>query len=308
MTREPLLSSMRPSMKLLSLVVIVIASFLFTFLSSFLLAMLIWGKDVLDNLVLSPSGEAGDSNIVLLKFFQVANQLGIFIIPSVLFALLQGQSVSRYMLMDRTPDRRMWIISAGLIIVILPLINWLMDLNNSIVFPEFLAGLEQWFKGREEEAALLTEAFLNTGTWQGFTMNVFMIGMLAALGEEFIFRGILLRLFHEWSRNVHIAVFISALLFSALHFQFYGIIPRLVLGMVLGYAYVWSGTLWVPIFIHFLNNLMAVTIAYLSNIGFIHTDFESFGSTSNVWLIATSLLVTVGLMLIMRSWRWASEQ
>jgi membrane protease YdiL (CAAX protease family) len=185
-----------------------------------------------------------------------------------------------------------------MIVMILPFVSWLMEINESLKLPEFLSGMEQWMRESEEQALKLTEAFLSDTSIKGLVVNMLMIGILASIGEELLFRGIILRIFKEWTKNAHLAVWISAILFSALHMQFYGFLPRMILGVVLGYLFVWSGSLWVPIITHFINNGSAVFIAYLYNKGKIQTDVESFGTTDNVGLIVGSIVVTVFFLVI----------
>jgi membrane protease YdiL (CAAX protease family) len=151
-------------------------------------------------------------------------------------------------------------------------------------------------RNSENTAQKLTDAFLAANTWGGLLINMVMVAVLAAVGEELIFRGILVRLFREWTGNVHLAVIIPALLFSALHLQFYGFFGRLVLGIILGYLLVWSGSLWVPITVHFLNNAMAVVVSFLDQRGLISTDLESFGSSQNIYIIIVSFILMIFTM------------
>jgi membrane protease YdiL (CAAX protease family) len=122
-----------------------------------------------------------------------------------------------------------------------------------------------------------------------------MVAVLPALGEELVFRGILLRHFREWTRNIHVAIFISAFLFSAMHLQFYGFLPRFLMGILFGYMLYWTGSIWVPIMAHFFNNAAAVVVAFLSARYFPGVDFNTFGSSSNPVLIAASALI-IGLI------------
>ena len=149
----------------------------------------------------------------------------------------------------------------------------------------------------ELQAMKLTEAFLSDISIGGFIVNLLMIGMLAAIGEELLFRGVILRIFKDWSGNTHVAVWISAILFSALHLQFFGFLPRMILGVVLGYLFVWSRSLWVPVITHFINNTAAVIVAFLFYRGNIKTDMESFGSTDNAGWIIGSLVITLFLLI-----------
>jgi membrane protease YdiL (CAAX protease family) len=111
-----------------------------------------------------------------------------------------------------------------------------------------------------------------------------------------LFRGLLQRLIREWLGNVHVAVFISAFLFSALHMQFFGFLPRMMLGIMFGYLFVWTGSLWVPVFAHFVNNGSAVVVSYLGQRGVPGGNYEEFGATNNTLLIVLSGVAMAGLL------------
>ena len=133
-------------------------------------------------------------------------------------------------------------------------------------------------KASEEQAAALTEAFLKMSTPGELIFNLFMIALIPAIGEELLFRGIVQNIFSRWLKNNHAAVWFTAILFSAMHMQFYGFIPRLMLGAMLGYLLVWSGNLWWPIIAHFVNNAAAVIFSYLFQNKFIDLDPDTIGS------------------------------
>ncbi|MFA5196683.1 MAG: CPBP family intramembrane glutamic endopeptidase, partial [Bacteroidales bacterium] len=133
----------------------------------------------------------------------------------------------------------------------------------------------------------------------GFFINILMIAVLPAIGEEFFFRGVLQRLLGEWFKNVHVAVIVTAVIFSAFHLQFYGFLPRFLLGMFLGYIFYWSGSLWVPIIVHFINNGLAVVVAWLSARGMVDFNFETFGSSDNLFVIISSGVIVAGLMFVL---------
>jgi hypothetical protein len=153
----------------------------------------------------------------------------------------------------------------------------------------------------ERNANLLTEAFLDVNTVSGLIVNLFIIAVVAAIGEELLFRGVVLRILIEWTKNIHSAVIFSAILFSALHLQFFGFLPRMVLGILFGYVYVWSGSIWIPIVLHLLFNGITVIGAYLYQLGKIQTDVESLGSTSNnIIIISSFALILAFLYLIFR--------
>lgn len=293
------IGSFHPSLKLLILLALVIASFFVVFLFGTGMSLIIFGRDVLDSLNLDP-GNLTDSSVSILKFFQIVNQLGVFIVPAILFAWLNDKDIKGYLRLSFKTDIRFYIMGILIIFTLLPLVNWLLEINNDLVLPRSLDSLEQWFREMEEEAALITEAFLKTETITGLLYNLFIVAFLASVAEELLFRGVLVRVFTEWTSNIHAGVIIPAVLFSALHLQFYGFLPRMVLGIVLGYLFVRSGSLMVPVLVHFVNNGLAVIIAFLSNRGLINMDVESFGSTDNVLLILASLLISFFIMSVIR--------
>jgi membrane protease YdiL (CAAX protease family) len=139
---------------------------------------------------------------------------------------------------------------------------------------------------------MLTKKFLEIKSTPELMLNLVMIALIPALGEELLFRGIIQRIFTDWSKNVHAGIWISAALFSAMHMQFYGFIPRLLLGVLLGYMLVWSGSLWLPILAHFFNNASAVIAIFLYNRGSISMDPDKIGieESDTGYLIAGTVI------------------
>jgi hypothetical protein len=151
-------------------------------------------------------------------------------------------------------------------------------------------------KDSEARASRLTDAFLGTTTTGGFLVNVLIIAIIPGIGEELLFRGLILRLLRDWFGNVHWAVLLSSALFSALHLQFYGFIPRMVLGILFGYLFIWSGTLWIPILAHMFNNLCAVVAAYLFRKGITTEDYQQLGTVPEWWIYLISVVVAGTLL------------
>jgi membrane protease YdiL (CAAX protease family) len=164
--------------------------------------------------------------------------------------------------------------------------------------PEALSGIEEWMRKTEDSAELITNLFLNVNGVGALLINIFMIAVIPAVGEEFLFRGVLQKQFKLWFGNIHVAIFVAAFLFSAMHMQFFGFIPRLVLGLILGYLYYFSKNLWIPIIVHFFNNAIAVIIYYLNHNKIISSDIDKLGSnTEEYFLIIGSFIFTVILLL-----------
>ena len=121
-----------------------------------------------------------------------------------------------------------------------------------------------------------------------------MIAGLAALGEELLFRSLLQTSLIKICKNAHIGIIIASVIFSFIHFEFYGFLPRLVLGLLLGYMFYFSGSIWVPMLMHFLNNGTVVVLYFLNNKGITNIDLETFGKTSTPILIA-SIIAMIAL-------------
>lgn len=144
-----------------------------------------------------------------------------------------------------------------------PLIELSGNINQKMVLPEFLKGLEDWMKRSEESARKITMAILQMNTVWDCIKNVLLIGLLTAIAEEFMFRGVLQTIMQRWTKNTHAAIWITAILFSAFHMEFYGFLPRMFLGALFGYFVAWSGSIWPAVWAHFLNNGTAVVATYL---------------------------------------------
>ncbi len=144
-----------------------------------------------------------------------------------------------------------------------PLIELSGNINQKMVLPEFLKGLERWMKDSEEAARRITMAILKMDSVADCIKNVILIGLLTAIAEEFMFRGALQTIMQRWTKNTHAAIWITAALFSAFHMEFYGFLPRMLLGAMFGYFVAWSGSIWPAIWGHFVNNGTAVVATYL---------------------------------------------
>jgi len=295
--KTPLLGNQSPLTRLVFTILLTISCFLVTFILGVLFAIPLFNV----NLFISFTVIEDYSNplaISLLKYLQIIQSIGLFIIPPILAGYFFERNSLDYLRIDKPSKPLIYLLTLAIMFVSLPLINWMVVFNEGMRLPELLRGMEEWMMSTEDEATKLTEVFMNVNSLGGFTINLIMIAILPAIGEEFLFRGLLQRLFNEWLKNIHIAIFISALLFSAMHIQFYGILPRMMLGVLFGYLFFWTGSIWVPVFAHFINNASAVIISYLANKEIISVGYEDFGATDNLFFIIGSLVFT-GFLLIL---------
>lgn len=218
----------------------------------------------------------------VLKFIQGFQSFGLFIFPAILFALLFKQG-DVFKVSTRAPLRpSTLLILFFLFLCYLPLINFTVELNSYLRLPSFLAEIEQWMRSSEGNAELLTEVLLVMNSPSDLLLNLLIIGVLPALGEELIFRGYVQQILNRGRKKGHFGIWISALLFSALHLQFFGFLPRLLLGAFFGYLFYWSRNMWVPIIAHFINNGTAVVVAYAIGASTMEEKVDTIGTSDNL--------------------------
>ena len=290
---------MKPFSQLIFAMFVILVSFLVFMIISILIIIPFGGLDSIGNLS-AVAGTADPHQIKILKFLQVSQAIGIFIIPPFILGWLYYGKISEYLFLNKSFNKSSLLLVLVLIFFAAPFINLVGEFNANMVLPEWLAGVERWMKNAEENAEILTKAFLKVDTIGGLSFNIFMIAMLPAIGEELLFRGVIQRIFTKWTRNYHWGIWITAFLFSAMHMQFYGFVPRLLLGALFGYLLVWSGSMWLPIIAHFLNNAFAVIGYFLLDKNLINPKFEEIGSTSESYYMAAisfGLIVVIMLMI-----------
>lgn len=235
-----------------------------------------------------------------LKWVQLIQTAALFLLPPFLMAFLWAKQPLEWLkLKSETRGYGLWAIF--LMLIALPAINLVGYFNQQMSLPAFLEPLEQWMKTAEENAAHLTEQFLSVTTFDGLIINILLMALLPAVAEELTFRGVLQNLFEvkdetlkKKGNRVHMAIWCSAILFSAIHMQFYGFLPRMLMGALFGYALVWTGSLWIPILMHFTNNSMAVILYFLAiRSGWDMDKVDTIGTNDTLWLGVVSLVLTI---------------
>jgi membrane protease YdiL (CAAX protease family) len=168
--------------------------------------------------------------------------------------------------------------------------------NANLELPEFMSGFERWATDLEESMADLTKYLTQFDTTEYFILSVIIIAVIPGIGEELLFRGFLQNIFRKLFQNDHAAVWGAAFLFSFIHFQFYGFIPRMLLGALFGYLYLWSGNLWVPMIAHFLNNFLSLFSLYIYQKGLTDFDAEATEALPTVYILIFSALFVLTLI------------
>ena len=212
----------------------------------------------------------------------VAQNVAVFIAPAAIFAYLVYKAPWRFLRLDKAPALKDILLVVAVMVVSLPAMNYLVDLNSQMHLPDWMSGVEEWMRESEDAAQELTSSLINTTSLAEMLWLVLIVGVLTGIGEEMFFRGAMLGTFLQKSVNKHVSIVFVAVIFSAFHMQFFGFVPRLLLGMWFGYLVVWTRSLWVPIIAHALNNSVVVVATYLANTHAIDANgIDSIGLPQN---------------------------
>jgi len=281
-----------------------------------IIVLIIFSAFVLLNLVISGyyiiSGgisSAGMENLLEDRVLMLSlNSLSIMIFISPYFYVnkLSNYSIKIFPI-NSTPVLLVLLLTFFFMILNSGVIEW----NKSINFPEFMNSFENWAFNKEKELEKITIFLISfENNWE-FLFGILSIALIPGICEEYLFRGVLQKNFYLISKNIHIAVWLSAFFFSALHLQFYGFFPRMLLGVLFGYIYYWSGSIVYPMIAHIFNNFFSLTIFYFSQKGLLNENFEvSINSSPKIpmVLIIISVVLFIGFMYLLRKYFLDNEK
>ena len=199
--------------------------------------------------------------LTVIRGMQIIQFVSLFLIPSFLCAWFFSTDSKKYLGLKKPSNMGYFLVAAGVLLLSLPLVSFLGELNRNVQFP---SGIANWMKEQEAEAAKTIKALLSKHTIKDLILNIICIAGLAAVGEELLFRGVAQRLLIKLFKSPWAGIIISAFLFSAMHMQFYGFLPRFVLGILLGAIYWYSGSLWTAILAHFVYDAALIILVYFN--------------------------------------------
>jgi membrane protease YdiL (CAAX protease family) len=270
--QESLVSNKSPLTSLLLILFIVFIGFLVVGpMIGFMLAMPFYEGDFLTDLIKNQL--SSDAFVPLMLLQGATSFIGLVLMPMAYIRYSENRPIREFFPRYNNLPFAVAIACVMIIpfiIALSPITEW----NMSFEFPESIKSLEQWLRSKEDSAAEMTKVLTNFNSFGSFLLGLLVIAVFAGIGEEFVFRGLIQNELYRSSKNIHLAIWVSAILFSAFHMQFFGFLPRLFLGALFGYLYYWSGSLWVPVIAHFFNNAFLLTMVYLQSIGLSSVDME----------------------------------
>ncbi len=230
-----------------------------------------------------------------------AQNIFAFILPAILtWKMCFKEAPFKVMEALHLPALKMIGITLLIYIVSLPALNQIVYWNQEMSLPEMFADFENWCREMEKQAEQLTLGLISSTEISPLVINILLIGILTGIGEEFFFRGGLQRML-TWSGVIpHLSIWLIAAIFSAIHLQFLGFIPRLLLGAFFGYLYWWSGNIWVNSFAHALNNSLVIVSSWCINKGLLSEAFDMWGvsdcgfpTSAAISAIATAIIIYI---------------
>jgi uncharacterized protein len=282
--------------KLVLLVIIFLFLLLFGTLFSMLVALPIFHFNNMSALI-QVMGNPDMDTIGVVKFLQICQSILMFIVPALLAAWLFSSNTFNYLKINQRASWKTVLLVLLSVAVAIPMLNVITEMNSRLDLPPALDWLDEKMTLMEKSAERLTVLFLVSKSIKDLCINFFMIAILPAVAEELFFRGLLQRLFVEWTKNVHWGVILAAFFFSFIHFQFYGFVPRFLLGIYFGYLFFWSGCIWVPIAGHLMNNGLAVVYYYFASKPVGETTLDTLGkSGSGNYFLYLSVFLTCMLI------------
>lgn len=267
---------------------------------------------ILTPIVTSLMARTGIRYEALVRLGMIIQDLFVFILPAMIAAILSTKLPARLLGVDSIPSGKITALAVITLFCSMPAMNLIVEWNDGMHFPESMVALETQMRAMEDAAQQTIDTLMDGAGVGSLLVSVLIIGVLAGFSEELFFRGGLLRTVMCTRINGHAAVWLVALIFSVLHFQFYGFIPRMLLGAFFGYVLWWSGSLWLPVFLHVLNNSIVVYMTWRKAnapseaIEGIEKIGTNMGSGADICLVCLS--VTVTAWLFWQMWRSRRQQ
>lgn len=302
--RKSLVSDRNPFVSIVFILLVLLVGFLGVGPALGLaLASLFYEGSLLVELQKSPPDESIFLPLMITQ--GITSLVGLIIIPILYLKFNERKSIVPFFQRESDFTKVLTIIpllGISFLIAISPIAEW----NMTFQFPEVMKEFGSWAREQEDKLMEMTKLLTGFDSLGEFIFGLVVIAVIPGIGEELVFRGLIQRELWRGTKNVHIAIWVSAFLFSAIHVQFFGFVPRLLLGALFGYLYYWSGNLLIPMIAHFFHNGFTLTMIYLYNQGSIGVNIDSEESAPT-FLVAFCGVATFALLYFFRK-HYTSEQ
>lgn len=298
--RESLVSDKPPLTSLLLIITVAIIGFgVIGPMLGFSIAALFFDGTIIELKHQIESSQPDKSSFIPFIILQgVASATALMLLPALYIRFAQRKSLGAFVKNENQFVLKVLVIcllGITTILSISPIAEW----NMNVHFPDWLKGFDDWARGLEDRGIVMTRFMTDFDSPFQFALGILIIAVIPAIGEEFVFRGLIQHELWRSTRNVHIAIWASAILFSTFHLQFFGFVPRMLLGALFGYLYYWSGNLWIPIIGHLFNNAFLLTMVYLNNEGVTQVNMDD-NTSIPIYLTVVCVVITFALLYFFR--------
>jgi membrane protease YdiL (CAAX protease family) len=218
-----------------------------------------------------------------MKMLQLFSTISMFLLPALLIARWSSRHPFSFLSIDRYPQKPVLILALASIVAVLPFLNLMAGWFTGWHFPSWMGGLERWIDEMNRQNEVLLTRFLDVRGVGALLFNIVLMAVVPAVSEELFFRGAVQRIL-SGKLNVHFSVWITAAVFSFVHLEFTGFLPRMLLGAYFGYLLYATGSVWVPVAAHFINNTIGVVLSYLYFNHTIGSDADHWGCGDTAWM------------------------
>jgi membrane protease YdiL (CAAX protease family) len=238
-------------------------------------------------------------NVNTSRLLNTLGTLIIFLMPAIVFAKIVGKHPFSWLGFNKRMNGKQVLIVVLITFAGMILSGSLGMLNQKIPLPEDLLKQAQELENNYKNA-MMNMAHMKSLT--DYLLALLVMALAPAVFEEVLFRGAFQQVFVGWTKNAWAGIIITSILFSAIHFSFFGFLPRIALGLILGLIFYYTNNLWLSILLHFLNNGFVVTQLYILSAQGKSID-KVMDETMPIWWgsIALILLVVLFRLLLAES-------
>lgn len=247
----------------------------------------------MESLIQSGNGILGQQdNPTFLYILLASSSIGTFLLPAIF--LQQIERYHTYFSTDNMSRIPQYVLGTLALIAFAPAMQIIGEWNMRMELPGSMNEMENWMRTQEDNMAELTKNVVMVQSIPLLLLNILVMAVLPAIAEEYYFRGSLQHIFQRFFHNHHLTVWVTGIIFSAIHVQFFGFFPRLILGVFFGYMYVWSRNIWVPILGHFINNASVAVLAFVyARQGKTYADLQAYESYPIIVYLGSFVLTAV---------------
>lgn len=238
----------------------------------------------------------------LIQANQIISVIFTFLLPAIAFAYLFSEKPQSYLKIQSPSSPIFWILTILFLVAGQSLVSATAYYNEQLVLPESMAAVDKIMQSFAELNKSVMTTLLSNDSIGGIILNLFVIAVMAAIVEEFFFRGCLQQIMIKITKNAHVGIWITAIIFSAIHLDIYGFVPRILLGAGLGYLFVWTGNIWYPVLAHFLNN---AAVVLLQQLYYKTPELEEndFNWSNDLWYVIGSVIGIAVIIFLFNKFR-----